>query len=150
MQTARVIVCEKSGKWAAALSVLVPLPRSVICETRSLGECRVRLQESPASLIVVETTAENWLDVCRWLPLQTGQYAHMRAVIVAEPALRTAECLLRTAGAHHLVDSLEGLGGLSRWIAGHIDQAPRRRQSARHWTWSRMPWPPRRAGAESK
>jgi hypothetical protein len=124
MQTVRVIVCERTGKWASALRVLVPLPRTAICETRGLAECRVRLRESPASLIVVESTPENWLDVCRWLPLQTGQFANMRAVIVAEPVLRGAECLLRTAGAHHLVDSLAGLGGLSRWIcAAHRPDA---------------------------
>jgi hypothetical protein len=150
MQTVRVIVCERTGKWASALRVLVPLPRTAICETRGLAECRVRLRESPASLIVVESTPENWLDVCRWLPLQTGQFANMRAVIVAEPVLRGAECLLRTAGAHHLVDSLAGLGGLSRWIVRHIDQTPRSKQSVRQWTWSRMPWPPRKTDPDRK
>jgi hypothetical protein len=142
-QTARVIVCEKTGRWATALRNLLPSAQISICETRTLEECAVRLRESPASLVVVELTAENWPRVCRWLPWQTGQFIHMRAVAVATADVRDADVVVRSAGAHHVVDSVARLAKLTRWIVRHIHQAPHSKSSVRQWTWSRMPWPPR-------
>ena len=143
MQTCRVICCEKTGRWAFALRSVVPAAQSVLCETRTLAECAARLQESPASLVVVEATSENWPQVCRWLSLQTDQFAQMRAVVVGSSSAGAAEAVLRTAGAHHVVDSIAGLGRLTRWISRHIRQVPHSQPSARQWVWARMPWPPR-------
>ena len=136
-------MCEKTGKWATALRSLLPLARISICETRTLEECAVRLRESPASLVVVELTSENWLGVCRWLSLQTGQFAHMRAMAVATPDAGDTDAVLRSAGAHHVVDSIARLGKLTRWMVRHLQQAPPSKSSVRQWTWARMPWPPR-------
>jgi hypothetical protein len=142
-QAARVIVCEKTGRWATALRNLLPSAQISICETRTLEECAARLRESPASLVVVELTAENWPAVCRWLSWQAGQFVHMRAVAVATADVRDVDAVVRSAGAHHVVDSIARLGKLTRWIVRHIQQAPHSKSSVRQWTWSRMPWPPR-------
>lgn len=142
-QAARVIVCEKTGSWATALRNLLPSAQISLCETRTLEECAARLRESPASLVVVELTAENCPGVCRWLTRQAEQFVGMRAVAVVTGDMRDADAVVRSAGAHHVVDSMARLEKLTRWIVRHIQQAPHSKSSVRQWTWSRMPWPPR-------
>ncbi|MCH5373170.1 MAG: hypothetical protein JJ992_04295 [Planctomycetes bacterium] len=143
MRSARLIICEKSGKWAFALGEIVASPPPEICETRSLAEARARLQESPASVLAMECSAENWLDLCRWLPRQIRDFSRARVVVMADPDMRSVECVLRTAGAHQVVFSLVSLLGMARWIARHFEQVPQPEESDREWTWGRMPWSPR-------
>ncbi len=143
MRSARLIVCEKTGKWAHVLRGLVSLPQATVCETRSLAEARARLQESPAGVLAVECSAENWRDVCRGLPRLTGEFPRLRVVVLGQPSVRPAECLLRTAGAHHVAYSLIGMWDTSRWIVRHFEQVPQREEPVREWTWERLPWSPR-------
>ena len=141
MRSARIIVCEKTGRWAASLRCMPQLASVPIWETRMLSECAARLRESPASVLVIEAVGDKVTDLCRWLVEQTGRFAEMRSVTVASPLDRPAEAVLRTAGAHHVVGNVVELNRLAHWIARHVAQAPSNRASVRQWTWARLPWP---------
>lgn len=145
MQSARILVCEKTGRWAASLRCMPQLASISIRETRMLAECSDRLRENPASVVVVETVTDKVPVFCRWLEQQTGRFPNMRSVIVGWPLDRAAESVLRTAGADHVVGSVVELNRLERWIARHIALAPSNRSSVRQWTWARLPWPIRRS-----
>lgn len=145
MRSARIIVCEKTGRWAASLRCMPQLASVSIWETRMLSECAARLRESPASVLVVETVGDNLSDLCRWMVKQTDRFADMRSVIVFSPPGRPAEAVLRTAGAHHVVGNVVELNRLAHWIARHVAQAPSNRASVRQWTWARLPWPTHRS-----
>jgi phosphoserine phosphatase len=147
MRSARIIVCEKNGRWAALLRAMPQLATVSICESRMLSECAARLRESPTSVLVIETAEDKVPDLCRWLVEQTDRFAGMRSVIVVSPRHRAAEAVLRTAGAHHVVGNVVELNRLSYWIARHIAQAPSHRSSVRQWTWARLPWPTTRSRA---
>lgn len=140
MRSARIIVCEKTGRWAAALRCMPQLASVSICEVRMLNECSARLRESPASVLVIETVGDRVTDLCRWLAEQTDRFADMRCVIVVSSPDRPAEAVLRTAGAHHVVGNVVELNRLAHWITRHIAQAPSHRASVRQWTWARLPW----------
>ena len=58
MNRPRVIVCERSRKWASAIARHLP-GVSVLRQTRGLTEARAELASAPASLLVLELTAEN-------------------------------------------------------------------------------------------
>jgi hypothetical protein len=67
------IVCERSGRWAAAVRAALgrsawsssAVPR--VYEVRQLGELRERLAERPDGLALVEVQRENFGDVLTWL-----------------------------------------------------------------------------------
>ena len=140
METARLIVCERTGRWALALRRCMTHPGTEFCETRSLPEARMRLQESPESLLLMECSTRNWQDRCQWLLRQTIDFPQLRTIALADPALRAAECVVRTAGAHQVVFSLMELLDMSCWISRHFEQIPHREQGVREWIWHRIPW----------
>ncbi len=145
MRSARIIVCERTGRWAASLRCMPQLAAVSISETRMLTECAARLRENQTSVLVVEAVTDKVPDVCRWLKEQADRFMNMRSVIVVSPLDRAADAVLRTAGAHHIVSSVVELNRLARWIARHVDSAPSSRSSVRQWTWARLPWPTRRS-----
>jgi hypothetical protein len=144
MSPAHVIVCERTGNWAAALRAWLPAGSSEIWQTRSLVESRARLCEAPSSVVAVECSAERVVEVCGWLREAAIEFPRMRAVVLAEPGSRVAECVWRASGAQQIVDSPQRLDRLARWIVRHLDQIPRPPRSPRQWTWERMPWRGRR------
>jgi hypothetical protein len=81
MPAGHVIVCETEGHWAVAFRAMGgdALP---IVQTRSLAECRARLHEAPASVLVLELTESRLVDVAA-LVADLYQYPLARAMVVA-------------------------------------------------------------------
>lgn len=141
--SARLIVCEKTGRWARTLLGSINASRFELCQTRSLPESRERLRVAPFSVVAVECDFERVPRVCDWLQQAAREFPQARAIVLADQPLGAAECVLRSAGAHHVVCSPHRLPALLRWLLRHMDQVPRPTLSARQWAWQRMPWPPR-------
>ena len=134
-----VIVCERSGSWAAALrSNLIELAAR-IRETRTLAECAVELQHSPAALVAVEVTVDNLARALHYL--DAWQAAYPQALLLALLA-RGNECheaVLREAGAAHVVTGTRRLHSVKELVHTRIG-----RRSARpnilEEVWDGLPW----------
>jgi ActR/RegA family two-component response regulator len=136
----RVIVCERSGKWGAALRR--ELPRDIsLRETRSLSECVTALREAPASFLVVELTTANTAGVVELLVRLSREHRWARAAIVAERGLADGEWSLREAGAIHFVTSPRKVAELARLATRHAEWVPRPKRSMTLQVWDSLPWP---------
>jgi hypothetical protein len=142
---ARLIVCEKTERWALAWRGLTG-ESVAFWQTRSLAEVGERLREAPASVVALECPLDRVGEVCRWLERRVADFPQMRTVVLADPPLRPAECVLRTAGAQQVVYSPQALPAVTRWVVRHLDQVPRVVVPIRSWAWQKMPWT-RRPGA---
>jgi hypothetical protein len=104
MQQAKLIVCERSGRWATALR------RSLvdndaedseidIVETRSVSDCRDELVAAPESLVVLEISPANTAAAVELLTYIDRWFAISRSLVVADRAHSSFEPIAREAGA---------------------------------------------------
>ena len=121
---ARLIVCERTGRWAVALRREVDGSDVRVHETRSIAECWQQLAESPAGFVVVELTGSNLSSLLERLARLPRELPLARVAVVADRRLAKYEWLIREAGAVHFTCSPRQLGPLARAAAGHLDQAP--------------------------
>lgn len=140
MTVARLLVCERDGYWATALRLAGPPISLRIYELRNLIDCRRELEQSPASLVVVEATRTSIEGV--WYLLQETQrsYPQARIVVVGGADVTTWHDLLREAGAVLVVDSPRRLDRVLRLAQRHTERLPRAEMSLRDQVWSRLPW----------
>src|SRR5688500_5853901 len=99
----RLIVCEKTGRWAAAVQAALPGLR--LAEVRSLTQCQRELDASPQSIAAVEVAAESLEVILRWLVQMSSRYPDARLVALLVPELESAEALLREAGVVEVLTS---------------------------------------------
>lgn len=136
----RLIVCERTGQWAAAIGRLLGAAGPRVLETRSLAECWGTLRARPASFVILELTRGNFgplLDGLAWFGRELPLAA---AAVVAERSLAASEWIVREAGAIHFVTSPRSVEGLARAARRHLQQAPRLRPSLAEQIWARLPW----------
>jgi hypothetical protein len=135
----RVIVYERSGRWAAALRSRLPLetPRS---ETRSLGECSVELALSPGSLLALEVTERNLAAVVDLLSGLNRRDPLARAIVLAGEGMIASESLLREAGAVHVVTSTRAATVLAPVFENHFRRVPSPPRSLADSVWDSLPW----------
>jgi transcriptional regulator with GAF, ATPase, and Fis domain len=76
---ARLIVCERTGRWAVALRRELAEAGVRVWETRTLADCWTELAESPASFLVLELGADV-ADLPERLHLASQAAAHPRRV----------------------------------------------------------------------
>ncbi len=123
-ESARLIVCEGSGRWAVAMrreSGELGLP---ICETRNFDECWRMLDEAPASFVIIEVSAADLAESLRRIGRLAREFPLARAAGVADRSLGELEWPLREAGAVHFVCSPRQLGPLVPLVRRHIQRAP--------------------------
>jgi hypothetical protein len=138
MKSARLIVCEKRGGWAAALRRQW---KGRLYETRSLDACWQMISEWPHSFAVLELTPDNCEELIRRLGDLDREYPGAVAVIVTERQLRPWEWLVREAGAAHVTASPRCLGAVSRLASRHIAAAPDLNLSPAQRILASLPWP---------
>jgi hypothetical protein len=139
--TARLILVEKTGSWAAAFRRQARKRDLPIVETRGTEQALRELKAFPASVVAVEVTrdiagqaASVWSAQGRpfpkfqWLALLTGELSDL-------------EALLREAGAVHVVHSPRELTGPVRLIRRHLARAPRPEMTLEESIFARLPWP---------
>jgi hypothetical protein len=137
---ARVIVCERTGRWAVALRRELAEVGLRVYETRTLANCWQLLAEAPAGFAVVELTTPTAEDLfCRLARLQR-EFPSARVAVVAERNLAELQWVAREAGAVHFVSSLRQLGPLARLICRHLAQVPAPPQTLTERIWANLPW----------
>jgi hypothetical protein len=140
MSSARLIVCEKTGRWAAALRRALKGQSAAIVPVRSLTQCQATLNAAPASLAAVEVTAANLAASVEFFT-QTARHplARLAALIPAE--LAGAELLLREAGAVDVLISLAQAPRLARLFVRQQRLSPAADRSFQQLVAERLPWP---------
>ncbi len=137
---ARLIVCERMGRWAVVLRRELAGSDLRVYETRSLVECWKELAESPAGLAVVELTAGSIAPLLQRLARLHSDLPLARVAVVADRSLVKYEWLIREAGAVHFTCSSRQLGPLARVAGGHLDRAPSPPKTLVEKVWDRLPW----------
>ena len=145
MQPARVIVCEKTGRWAVALRRLLSPAGHRVYETRSWAECWDELARSPASLLALELTPHNDEALLKRLFDLTRRFPQARAIVVGERELEHYEWAVREAGATHAVFASRRLAAAARLIERHLAFAPQPLLTLHETIWRRLPWSGRRS-----
>lgn len=152
---ARLILCERTDRWAAVWRGLLDAQQLPFWEVRSLAEASARLREAPASVVAVACRADRIEPVCHWLRATTRAHAGTRAMVLAAPELRAADCVFRAAGAHLVLDDPLQLPLATHWVHRHLASVPRRELPLGKWIEQllgrsgRSPAPPAELAAES-
>lgn len=135
-----VILCERSGAWACA--VTRHLPDDVrLRQTRGLGECAAELAEFPTSLLALELTRQNFAGVLALLSAVGRKFPQARVVILAQRELGDYEWLFREAGAIHFTSSPRELAGLPGLVRRHFRRVPAPpATSLAAQVWDALPW----------
>ncbi len=136
---ARLIACERSGRWAVMLRRELAGSGVRVWETRTLDDCWSELGQSPASMVVVEL-AKDIDGVLRQLSRQRRCFPAVRAAVVAERSMAAYEGLMREAGAVHFVDSPRQVGRLAQIACRHLAQVPPPQQTLTERIWANLPW----------
>jgi hypothetical protein len=137
---ARLVVCERSGDWAVALRRELAGVGIRVWETRSLADCAVLLEESPASFLVLELSEIKIEEILNFILNSQAQYPQFRFAIVAQRNLARYRWLMLEAGAAEFVSSVRKVGALAQTACRHLAQVPPLPQSLTERIWANLPW----------
>ncbi len=136
----RLIVCERSGQWAAGLKRAAVREVS-IRETRSLAECQAELSQNPSSFVVVELTATNIREVLEFVARIGRDFRWARSAVVAERRLAECEWAMREAGAVYFAMSPSAARDITRFAVRQAAFVPQPKRSLATRIWDSLPWP---------
>jgi ActR/RegA family two-component response regulator len=136
---AKLIVCERTGRWAVALRRELAEVGVRVWETRTLADCRDELAANPASFAVIELRA-NVEGLLRLLARQQRQFPAARLAVVAGRSQADYEWLMREAGAVHFLCSPRQVAVLARLACRHLAEVPPPQQSLAERIWAGLPW----------
>jgi hypothetical protein len=145
---AKLVVCERTGRWATALRRELAASGVRVWETRSLADCRLELLEHTASFIVVELEKDIG-GMLRFLAAERRRFPAARLAVAADRSLVECEAALREAGAVHFLCSPRGVGLLARLACRHLAQIPPPPQTLTERIWASLPWGERRITSRS-
>jgi hypothetical protein len=137
MSVARVVVCEKTGRWAAALRSALKGGCDLI-ETRSLAQCESDLEDQ-SGLAAIEVTEGNAALAIDWLQ-RISRWPNVRLVALVSPELAAAEPLLREAGALDVLTSVLDVPRLARMAVRQVAPTPTNQPTIRELVFQRLPW----------
>lgn len=143
------IICEESGRWAAALRVAFNRSADIaprLIEVRSLLELSNRPTEQTDDLVLIEVGIANVAEVAGFAARLNSQVAPFVALLKDAAEGRRLADLLWEAGAVDVLSSpreLRGLLELHRRLAtrSRVGRGPSLEQpSLTSWAWSMVPW----------
>ena len=138
--SARLVVCEKSGRWGAQLRRLLPGASRWINETRSVSQWLDALCDHPASLCAVEVTLANFDQAHATLSRVGEEFPLARTVIVSDEISADEIWALRETGAIHVVDALRRLDSIAPLWHRHAEQFPPRAATEIDRVLASLPW----------
>ncbi len=136
----RLIVCERSGQWSAALRLELAESGVRIWECRRLAEAWSALAETSAAFVIAEATGRNLDELLQRLSWLRRDYPFARAAVVADRGLAQCEWLTREAGAVHFLTSPRQLAPLAGIVVRHLANVPLPVQTLAERIWASLPW----------
>jgi len=140
MSASRLIICEKTGRWAVAFRRALAAGHERIAETRGLAGCSRQLAAGPASIVAVEVTAANLDAVLAAVPEWLRRFPHCRTIALLEPEVDAAEALLREAGVVAVLRSTRGAPAIARLAQRHLATAPADNLPLEQAILNSLPW----------
>jgi hypothetical protein len=137
----RLIVCEKTGRWAAALRRAARSRALPLVEVRSLEQLERELVENPAAIAAVEVSAASLVRVATRVAAWRSQFARVAHLFLADEELAPLEPQLRETGAVHVAFSPRDLRSTVRLIRRHLARAPQPALTVEESILARLPWP---------
>jgi hypothetical protein len=159
------IICETTGRWAAALRIAIAHPKKHanakmprrICEVRSLKHFQSAIGEEPFALGLVEARLENLADIFELLSSERRPPTPIAALLHDSlernansengPSIQyqAPKDALREAGALEVIDSprrISELLGLAECLAAtsSLLSAAGRQASFAERAWAAVPW----------
>jgi hypothetical protein len=141
MPSCRLIVCEKTSHWAAALRAESVTQRPRVVETRSLAGCEAALAESMASLVAIEITSSNVEAALVFIVRTLERYPQSSVVVLLAEDAMLVDGLMREAGAIDSVNSVIEAPRVARLARRQFAQAPQEQIDVQEFLAERMPWP---------
>ena len=137
---AQVVVCERTGWWAAGLRRELGPGGPRVRQTRTLDDLAEALLRSPASFAVVELTPEGLERLVAWLVRLERDFPLARVAVVADRSLAACEGLVREVGVVHFTCSLRQVSPLAEVARRHLQAAPGPRWGFAERIWAELPW----------
>jgi hypothetical protein len=142
LSPARLIVCERSGSWSAALRSELAEAGVRLWECRSLPEAWEALAQTPAAFLIAEADRANLADLLRRMAWFSRDFPQARIAVVAQRDMARFEWLLREAGAVHFLSSPRRLTPLAGLVVRHLANVPLPAQTMVERIWASLPWAP--------
>jgi hypothetical protein len=140
MSAPRLIICEKTSRWATALRRALSDNPVQIAEARSIALCELALAESPTSLVAIEITTANLSAVLELVSRIRIEFSQARIVALLAPELAPAEAIFREFGAIDVATWTHEAERIARLVRVYVDSAPRENLSMSELIAERMPW----------
>ena len=138
--TCRLIVCEKTNRWASALRAALCRSALVVTETRSLVGCESALAEAPDSLVAVEVTAANLDQAIDFVVLTGRRFPGALVVALLTEEAAVAERLMQEAGVVDVIGSVLDVPRIALLARRYYAAAPPRELDFYELVRQRMPW----------
>jgi len=135
-----LIVCEREGAWATGLRRELAGAGIALSESRNLTDAWSALTAQPASMLVVEVTAQNIQSLLRRMAWLSRDFPRARIAVVANRRASRYEWLVREAGAVHFACSPRGIAVLAHLAIRHLAETPPPQQTLVERIWSSLPW----------
>lgn len=157
-----IIICERTGSWAAALrlaftraaaprnsdakptsesSAVAAQPPRLI-ETRSADECLESLTATPQALAVIELASQNCEASVALIRRIAERGTDTPIVVLAARELAEHEWLARELGAIHFTTSPRHLAAVVEIAERHWARLPAARATIAETIWASLPWGP--------
>lgn len=135
------IVCERTGKWAAALRREATVGETNVVEVRQPDELAAAIHATPwATVVVVELRSEGLAASLDALVATERQRYRILPVAVADEELADLELLAREAGAVHFLTSPRRIMEFVSLGQRHQARVPAPAQSLRERVLAELPW----------
>lgn len=139
--SAKLIVCERTGRWASALRREWGDRRPRIRETRHLDDAWQELADAGASCLVIEASHPRVAAVVVWLQRLSAERPVARALVVSDGELTSSEnLLLLEAGAVWVHGDRRDVTTVARLAARHVASYPAADRTWREQLFARLPW----------
>ncbi len=136
---ARLIVCERTGRWAVALRRELAEAGIRVWETRTPDDCWQELAESPASFVVLELHGKI-PALLRHIARLPREFPQARLAMVADRSMAGYQSIAREAGAVYFVCSPRRTETLAQLACRHLAQVPPPPQNLTERIWASLPW----------
>ncbi|MBX3411156.1 MAG: hypothetical protein KF708_00450 [Pirellulales bacterium] len=135
------IICERAGKWSAALRRDAAVGESNVVELRHPDELAAAIAATPwATVVVVELRRDGLAAALDALADVERGGPRVLAVAVAERELQEIELTAREAGAVHFVTSPRRIAELIQLGERHRARVPAPAQTLRERALAQLPW----------
>jgi len=154
-----MIICERSGQWAAALRLAMdratpdgaaPARSGLsarsdaidhrLIETRSAEDCRQALAEAPYALVAVGLCSASCDEVLALVRAIRERFPAAPVVVLAAREFCGYEWLARELGAVHFVSSPRRLAEAVGLARRHWDNLPAPELGTAATVWATLPW----------